>query len=501
MFGYLEETDIEQGTGGPAFEQSSTTYFLHSNGAAVDPATVAVVATQTDYPNGDGSLDGDSSGTDADPRMTSYGYVWYGDSGTPPPNSTPTVQPYMISTTLPTATEDGSDATPPVSYTVDDPYGNVVWTMDADGYIDYTAYDPATDAETESISNVTTTAHYVSTCLPSSWTIPSSGTIAVTTMQVDALGRTIEETDPDGNVTYTVYNDPAHEVRTYAGWNSSTNRPTGPTQVTIDNEATGITDTITMSEPPAVRNGMPTGTESIADLDSLSRSLTNTGGQQTATEDYVAVAGLCYTNCLGCNGGNYVTTTYGYNADGVQDRVQEPATSSTTPGQITDTVIDGLGRTVSTWEGTNDSGATNNMVETTADTYDNGGGGDSNLTQEIDYASSSSEDITDNFYDWRDRLIITAVGVPASGSPTDQTITVNTLDNDGEQVATSEYNGDDITVASINSNYVNGVPTIPSGDACYLRQYSTAAFDDQGQDFEEETYTVDQTTGGSLALP
>ena len=48
---------------------------------------------------------------------------------------------------------------------------------------------------------------------------------------MDALGRTTEETDPDGNVTYTVYDDVDHEVRVYQGWNSSTDTPTGPTDV------------------------------------------------------------------------------------------------------------------------------------------------------------------------------------------------------------------------------------------------------------------------------
>jgi hypothetical protein len=31
------------------------------------------------------------------------------------------------------------------------------------------------------------------------------------------LGRTIEETDPNGNITYTVYNDAEREIRVYPG--------------------------------------------------------------------------------------------------------------------------------------------------------------------------------------------------------------------------------------------------------------------------------------------
>jgi hypothetical protein len=47
---------------------------------------------------------------------------------------------------------------------------------------------------------------------------------------VDSLGRTTKVTDPLGNVTYTVYFVPKHDVRTYPGWNSSTNMPTGPSR-------------------------------------------------------------------------------------------------------------------------------------------------------------------------------------------------------------------------------------------------------------------------------
>ena len=46
---------------------------------------------------------------------------------------------------------------------------------------------------------------------------------------MDGLGRTTKVTDPAGHVTYTVYDDADHEVRTYAGWNTATNAPTGPT--------------------------------------------------------------------------------------------------------------------------------------------------------------------------------------------------------------------------------------------------------------------------------
>ena len=49
-------------------------------------------------------------------------------------------------------------------------------------------------------------------------------------MQVDELGRTVKETDPNGNVTYTVYKDTNYEVRVYPGWQSASSTTTGQTQ-------------------------------------------------------------------------------------------------------------------------------------------------------------------------------------------------------------------------------------------------------------------------------
>ena len=87
--------------------------------------------------------------------------------------------------------------------------------------------------------------------LPDGWTTPTGGGLnLIDTEQVDALGRTIEETDPNGNVTYTVYDDPDHEVRTYPGWNSATDTPTGPTEVVREDEANGYVETLTMSATP-----------------------------------------------------------------------------------------------------------------------------------------------------------------------------------------------------------------------------------------------------------
>ena len=48
--------------------------------------------------------------------------------------------------------------------------------------------------------------------LPESWGRPTTGKNLVTKYVVDSQGRTIEEIDPDGDVTCTVYNDAVQTV-------------------------------------------------------------------------------------------------------------------------------------------------------------------------------------------------------------------------------------------------------------------------------------------------
>src|SRR5205085_2639139 len=149
-----------------------------------------------------------------------------------------------------------------------------IWTKDPDGFQTYIAYD-VTGAATKAITDVDTTQTGDFSNLPSGWSTPTGGGLhLLTSIEVDSLGRGTKVTDPNGNVTYTVYNDPNHEMRTYAGWNSSTNTPTGPTQMVREdrNYSTGYTEALTMSATPAVSGGRPTGTESVSSVQTLSRS-------------------------------------------------------------------------------------------------------------------------------------------------------------------------------------------------------------------------------------
>ena len=163
-----------------------------------------------------------------------------------------------------------------------DGYGYPIWRKDGDGFLHYTAFDTVTGAVTKSIVDVDTTQTSDFANLPSGWSTPSGGGLHLnTTMEVDGLARTTKLTDPNGNITYTVYKDTNHEVRVYAGWNTSTNAPTGPTQVYREDRPGSYIETLTMSATPSVTDGKPTGTESIGSVQTLSRTQISDGGQVT----------------------------------------------------------------------------------------------------------------------------------------------------------------------------------------------------------------------------
>src|SRR5208283_5193783 len=199
-----------------------------------------------------------------------------------------------------------------------------------------------------------------------------------------------------------------NEVRTYAGWNSTTGTPTGATQVTRDDYDNGYSETLTMTATPHLTNGVPDGSEAIANVQSLTRTFTNAAGQVIEEDDYFNLNGITYSTnpYLGTINVNYYATYYSYDTAGNQIRVQSPT------GKITRTVYDGQGREVSTWIGTDDTPTSGTwspsneagMIQLTSEIYDNGGMGDGNLTETVSYPGhNEAPQIIQYFYDWQDR--------------------------------------------------------------------------------------------------
>ena len=187
-----------------------------------------------------------------------------------------------------------------------------------------------------------------------------------------------------------------------------------------------ITDTLTMNQQPTWDdNGAPRGNETITNLKSLSRTITDSGGLVTDTEKYFSLGGLTYNVTripapLGTNQDNFSTTQYAYDSCGQLCSVLQPS------GTATCTVYDSLGR-IRSWQGTDSTFNLNlalnptknsigGMTKLTQNVYDNGGVGDGNLTEQITYVKGSGarKRVTDYFYDWRDRLVATKDGVSAN---------------------------------------------------------------------------------------
>ena len=188
--GYIQDMQIQQGETGKLIKQSSATYVQHSiNTDTATAATVTLPATQVVY----SEIDGTGA------RTTTFSYdLWYGDFGSP--TSTPSLRSYIVKVEQPpiSNTEDGpGDNKGDTSYSVNDIYGNVIWTKDPNGFINYTAYDVGTGAVVKTIVDVNTgiTSDYSPTPLPSDWST-TAGARLITTMQVDGLGRTTMVQEP-----------------------------------------------------------------------------------------------------------------------------------------------------------------------------------------------------------------------------------------------------------------------------------------------------------------
>jgi RHS repeat-associated protein len=475
--GYYEDTTLQQGQLGTPIVLNSTQYFAHSGGGA----TVYPQATTTVYRNPDGT----------GAETTQYADTWY--PGTVRMESQTVTQPVV-------SADQNGPGVADTQTTVYDIYGRSIWQQDGNGFLTYTAYDQGTGAVIERITDVDTSRTGEFQGLPAGWTTPTGGGLnLVTAYEVDGLGRTTALTDPNGNVTYTVYDDPDQEMRTYVGWQASTDLPTGPTLVTREDRthSPSYTETLTLSAPPHVTNGRPDGTEPISDVQTLSRTFTSPGGQVLETDKYFSLDGITYSSdpYLGSAGTNYYATLYGYDHQGRLNRTLSPT------GTITRTVYDGLGRVVSTWLGTNDTPASgywspdnntapSNLVEISARVYDNGGVGDGNLTQETDFpGGGAAPRVTQYFYDWRDRLVASRQGVQdTENDGTNRPIRYTTYDNLNEVVLVQQYEGDGVSL-----RMVQGVPQSP--DPSLLRAQTAYAYDDQGRLYQKLVYAVDPATG------
>jgi RHS repeat-associated protein len=458
VVGYVQDQKISHGETATKIPQDTTDYIASPGG--------------TTFPVNSSTVYSDTAGAVA--RTTTYTYTWSTDVAHPDQMVSQTVSNPVVTTA-----QNGPNAADE-SATVYDSFGRPTWTRDADGFLSYTAYDPLTGAAIKTITDVDTSRTSEFTALPSGWATPTGGGLhLITTMEFDSLGRTTRVTDPNGAVSFTVYNDADHETRTYSGAMVSDSFVAfGPTQVSRQDLAGSYSESLTMSATPSLTDGVPDGSEAISDIQSLSRTYTSIGGQVTSNRSYfhIPTAGYSTAASLGAAGTDYLETTYSYDHRGRQSRVEDP------DGTIHRTIYDVMGRVVSTWIGTDDmptSGywsPTNNgganMLQVSANVYDGGGPGDGNLTESSAIADGSTSYATDYQYDFRNRMT-------DSRGP-DNVATHMVYDNLGETTLVQTY-------ADVDADFVI--------DSTELRGQSETAYDNQGRAFQSTAYQVDPVTG------
>ena len=94
-----------------------------------------------------------------------------------------------------------------------------------------------------------------------------------------------------------------------------------------------------------------------------------------------------------------------------------------------------------------------------------------------------------NYYDWRDRLVASKQGITDNENDgTNRPIVYTTYDNLDETVLVQRYEGDGVSLST-----VNGVPQPP--DPSLLRAQTAYAYDDQGRVYLHLVYDVDPSTG------
>ena len=489
--GREDSVALRRGEAGAAVPQSKKAYKLRTAGGV----TVAPLAAHTVYRN--------DNGTGA--VTTTYDTAYYGDDT--PGTSDDTLRRRSVTVTRPpvSSSQNGpGDGVGDRETTLLDPWGRATWFRDGGGYLHLTAYDNATGGVTQRVVDVdeaqVAVPAQVAANLPA-----DNGRHLVSSSLVDALGRQVRATDPNGNVTYTVYKDAQQETRVYAGWDAALARPTGPTFVTRLDRGRGYAEQLTMSAASATSGGVPTGTEAVGSVEFLSRDHYNKAWQLVSSDEYHNLGGLSYSASsavLGSQGANYDRTTLGYDQRGRNNRFVDAT------GTVYRTLYDGLGRPASTWVGTNDAGATNadpqsgggnNMLRLTTSVYDGGGVGDDNLTRFVTHvdASAASDRVGLYDYDWRNRLVLARNGVTVDGGTTASTESFySTYDNLNRRTFGDRYDGQGVSGAWPTTG---GVPNAP--DAAKRTHRSGANYDDRGRAFRGETFSVDPATGnvgGSL---
>jgi len=487
-------TRVKQGRTGSAYYVSATDYYGGTNDYRKH-----LVTYRYKYP------EKTTSRTAASRITTGYSYTFWA--------GTDNVK--TITTTLPsiptTQNGSGSSATAVRYY---DEVGRLRWKKDPLGYVTYHSFHPKNGGIAYAVRDADPTSLPTSADADSSKWVTSSDASAssnkptrggglptaieqVTFREFDSQGRRelyAAEDGTDGTVLsrhYTVYE--TNRTLKFLYWDTSTNRPLLPIEVRQTDDAGGVIETYTVDPArTASSGGKPTGLSAGTDqshyLSWTRFDRDDLTGNPTKTHHYHDIPSSGY----GTKDTNYAETVFGYDAMGRLDRVVSPG------GTITRTVYDDIGRTGSTWIGTDDvpssgdwsptnnSGA--NMTKVVQIEYDgDSAGGNGNITKTIRYLTDDVEAnarVTELKYDWRDRRVFT---VDAEEYSSKVTYTRFELDNLGRTTKIERYyDADDDEDFPTDG-------TVDAGDRLLAR--TETLLDELGRVYRTKSYAVDPDDG------
>jgi len=348
--GYGKRRSIKKGNSGTVVKQQETVYDTYTDGITIYPLIQSTVWAD----------DGATL-----PIATSYQNYFYAG----------TVRLWQRTTTLPTVTtaQNGSNA---LTYQrmLYNLYGKLIWEQGPKGFVDNFSYDVCTGARIEHVRDVDPSVLSLPTT-PEVWSRPAglpAPLNLVTNFSVDDRGRTLERLGPIHEVQgeavrtadWNAYLDAEHEVRSARGFVVVDG--SAPREVLINPVAILRTDAegvprdslqavrqcacASPLDAPSAVAGRLTAAECFPreTWTAWSRTVPDDAGRTIAQRVYHAVPS--------CGDGaatdHYDETRYGYDAGGRRNKTVSP------DGTVTRTVFDALGRSVATWVGTDDWGAT-----------------------------------------------------------------------------------------------------------------------------------------------
>jgi RHS repeat-associated protein/uncharacterized delta-60 repeat protein len=384
----------------------------------------------------------------------------------------------VVKTTLPAVADGAGSSHATTVFEVLNSYGLAEWTLDASGSLTYAGYD----------SNGVRAFSVIDSNAQSVYGLPSAAAAlrhaapyanVVTSLASDDFGRVKSSTDAMGRTTYFAYKEADDKSSVTASF------PDGRQSITVTDRRKGYAAAAEVTDQDDDLASPSQGSV----VTSLSRVSFDVAGRTLSQDDFVNVLGVMpdlsnvatYTAAIVADPNHapsvndrFYRTTYGYDGSGRNDTVVDAV------GTKTQTEFDVLGRVAAVKVGVGSSLTTVATYE-----YDHNGVGNGNVTKSTAIPGGGAADrITQSFYDWRDRPILTVSGNADVLATTPSTYLK--YDNLGQVIERDAVVGTD-PFNSAPSSYAGGP------DASSLRGKTTFGYDDLGRVKAVTDFATDST--------